>query len=254
MFKKNSKFQTLEPATLPLPNLTQISSFFHHISTCHYSLITQTSFFLKLNFSPNSSMAERPQRRARTKHTAPRRSSPSRPPSKDFKSLHFSNDTSVQRFRDKFMGKPVTPSFSLNILEFSDITICGHSITQFLSHWKEALSIEEPIYENLVRIFYSNMELSSTRRVALSTYVGGFRIEIDEPELCSILGISYRGLDIYTAKKELDFSDFRHVDAVRNICRRRELFDDVCSLSFRSQLLPFPSSNTSYHSPTHGHS
>ena len=137
------------------------------------------------------------------------------------------------------MGKSVTPSFSLNITEFSDITICGHSITQLLSHWKEALSIEEPIYENLVRVFYSNMEISSSRRVEIYTYVGGIRIAFNESELCSILGISYGGLDIYTARKELDFSDFRHVDAVRNICRCQELSDDVCSLSFRSQLLPF---------------
>ncbi|KAH9649687.1 hypothetical protein KPL70_026079 [Citrus sinensis] len=106
-------------------------------------------------------------------------------------------------------------------------------------HWKEALSIEELIYENLVRVFYSNMELSSNHRVELYTYVGGIRIAFNESELCSILGISYRGLDIYTSRKELDFSDFHHVDGVRNICRRRELSDDVCSLSFKSQLLPF---------------
>ena len=81
-------------------------------------------------------MAERPQRRTRTKHTAPRRSSPPRSPPQDFESLHFSDATSSQCFREKFMGKPVTPSFSLNISEFSDITICGHFITQMLSHWK----------------------------------------------------------------------------------------------------------------------
>jgi len=184
-------------------------------------------------------MAERPQRCARTKHTAPRCSTPSRPLYQGFMSLYFSNDTSAQRFRDKFMGKPVTPSFSLNIMEFSDITICGRNITQLLSHWNEALSIEESIYENLVRVFYSNMELSSSRRVELYTSVRGIRIELDEPELCSILGISYGGLDIYTARKELEFSDFCHVDGVRNICRRQDLSDDVCSLSFRSQLLPF---------------
>ena len=132
------------------------------------------------------------------------------------------------------MGKPVTPSFSLNISEFSDITICGHSITHMLSHWNQALSIEEPIYENLVRVFYSNIEFSSTRRVELYTSVVGLRIAFDESELCSILGISYEGLDLYTSRKKLLFSEFRHVDGVRNICRRRDLSDDICSLSFRS--------------------
>ncbi|KAH9668399.1 hypothetical protein KPL70_021401 [Citrus sinensis] len=167
-----------------------------------------------------------------TKHTAPRHSSPPRSPPQDFESLHFSDATSAQRFREKFMGKPVTPSFSLNILEFSDITVCGHSITQMLSHWKQALSIEEPIYENLVRVFYSNIEFSSTRRDELYTSVGGIHIAFNEPDLCSILGIAYGGLDLYTARKELSFSEFRHVDGVRNICRHRDLSDDICSLSF----------------------
>ncbi|KAK9214749.1 hypothetical protein WN944_006748 [Citrus x changshan-huyou] len=79
----------------------------------------------------------------------------------------------------------------------------------------------------------------STRRDELSTYVGGIRIAFNKPDLCSILGIAYGGLDLYTARKELSFSDFRHVDGVRNICRRRDLSDDICSLSFRSQFLPF---------------
>ena len=137
------------------------------------------------------------------------------------------------------MGKLVTPSFSFNIMKFSDITIYGRTIIQLLSHWNGALSIEEPVYENLVRVFYYNMELSSSHRVELYTFVGGIRIELDEPELCSILGISYGGLNIYTARKELEFSDFCHVDGVWNICRRRDLSDDICSLSFRSQLLHF---------------
>ena len=116
------------------------------------------------------------------------------------------------------MGKPVTPSFSLNISEFSDITICGHSITHMLSYWKQALSIVEPVYENLVRVFYSNIEFPSTRCAEIYTYVGGVRIAFNDSILCSILGITYGGLDLYTARKELSFKEFRHVDGVRNIC------------------------------------
>ena len=87
-----------------------------------------------------------------------------------------------------------------------------------LSHWKQALSIEEPIYENLVRVFYLNIEFSSTRHVELYTSVRGIRIAFNESELCSILGISYGGLDLYTARKELSFSEFFYVDGVQNIC------------------------------------
>ena len=79
------------------------------------------------------------------------------------------------------------------------------------------------------------MELSSTRCVELYTYVGGIRIAFNESELCSILGISYGGLDLYT--EELAFSEFCHVDGVSNIFRHRDLSDDICSLSFRSHII-----------------
>ena len=186
-------------------------------------------------------MAARPPslRRARTKQAAPRNSSSSRPPSQDFESLHFPNGQYAQRFHNNFMGKPVTPSFYIDIDEFSDITICGNTIVQLLRQWDKTLSIEERVYENLIRVFYSNMDLSSTRKIKIITFVGGVHIEFYEVDLCSILGIQYGGLDIYTTRKELDFNDFCHVDGVRNICRRRDLFDDLCSLSFRCQLLPF---------------
>lgn len=64
-------------------------------------------------------------------------------------------------------------------------------------------------------------------------------IEFDVFEHCQIIGIHLGGLQIYTAKKKLIFSYFLHVTAVRNICRCRDLSNDVCTFSFRSQLLPF---------------
>ncbi|KAH9781640.1 hypothetical protein KPL71_008548 [Citrus sinensis] len=39
--------------------------------------------------------------------------------------------------------------------------------------------------------------------------------------------------------KALSFSSFAHHLGVRNICRRRDLTNDICNLPFRSQLLPF---------------
>lgn len=39
--------------------------------------------------------------------------------------------------------------------------------------------------------------------------------------------ISTEGLNIYIAKKELDFENIIHVDAIRDICRHRYLFDDI---------------------------
>ena len=76
-----------------------------------------------------------------------------------------------------------------NIDELLDIIICGSTITQMLRYWNEALGIEEHVYKNLVRVFYSNMDLSTTRQVKIITFVGGVHIEFDEVDLCSILGI-----------------------------------------------------------------
>lgn len=181
-----------------------------------------------------------PSRRGRrVKRTGQQPPSTSTTTTQDFDSLHFPFPDMARRFHTSFMGKPVTPSYYTDIDDFADITICGRTIRDILGPWEVALSIEENIYDNLVRVFYSNMELSTTRKDRVVTHVGGVPIEFDDAELSRIIGTTYKGLALYTARKELDFNDFRHVDAVRNICRRRDLSDDLCSLSFRSQLLPF---------------
>ena len=74
------------------------------------------------------------------------------------------------------MGKAVTTSFYLDIDDFFDITICGRTLPQILRQWDEALGIEERVYENSVRVFYSNMEISVNRKDRIVTHVGGVRI------------------------------------------------------------------------------
>ena len=96
----------------------------------------------------------------------------------------------------------------------------------------------EIIYPNLVRVFYSNMEISVTRLDRIITQVGVVYIEFDDEDLNSFLGISNNGHKIYTSKKALSFVDFIHDDRVRNICRHRDLSDDICGLPFLYQLLP----------------
>ena len=83
------------------------------------------------------------------------------------------------------------------------------------------------------------MEISVNRKDRIVTHVEGVRIEFDIFKLDRILGISCEGLNLYTARKELHFSQFTHIKGVANICRCRDLSDEVCSLSFWSQLLPF---------------
>ena len=82
------------------------------------------------------------------------------------------------------------------------------------------------------------MELSAARLDRLVTYIGGVPIGLTMEDLNSILGTDHVGLELYTSRKELQFNLFSHVNAVRNICRCQDLSDDVCSLPFRSQLMP----------------
>ena len=116
-----------------------------------------------------------PQRRVQTKQAAPSNLSSSRPLSQDFNSLHFPNGQIAQRFNTNFMGKTTTSLFYIKIDDFSDITIYGKTIPQTLRQWDEALGIEERVYENLVRVFYFNMELSFTQNDRVMTHVGGVR-------------------------------------------------------------------------------
>lgn len=143
------------------------------------------------------------------------------------------------RFHQHFIGKPIISSFYTDITLFYDIIICKNSIRDIFVQSEEALSIEENVYQNLFWVFYSNMELSTIWQNKIITFVSEVRIEFDKANLSRILRILYEGLDIYTTRKELEFNDFRHVDGVKNICRRRDLSVDLCTLSFRSQLLLF---------------
>ena len=88
-----------------------------------------------------------------------------------------------------------------------------------LRQWDEALGIEERVYENLVRVFYSNIKISVNRKDGVITHVGGVRIEFDIFELDCILGISCEWLNLYTTIKDPHFSQFTHIEGIRNICR-----------------------------------
>ena len=91
---------------------------------------------------------------------------------------------------------------------------------------------------NLISVFYSNMKISATRLDMIVTQVGDAPIEFNDEDLNSVLGIPNVGHEIYTSRKALSFVDFVHNDGVRNICRRRDLTNDICALLFQSQLLP----------------
>lgn len=138
------------------------------------------------------------------------------------------------------MSRQVTTFYYVELDAFDDLIISAGSIRSLLeaAGWANALTIEENVYPNLVRVFYSNMEISASRQNRLIINVGGVPIEFDIADLNRILGTLNKGFVIYTSSKDLHFNHFRHADGVRNICRRKDLTDDICSLFFRSHLLP----------------
>lgn len=182
-------------------------------------------------------MAEPSRRNPRRKSVPPRNPIPPREVS-EFSRIHFPTPALAKRFEDRFDGRKVLDPFFVDIDDFRNLVVCGRSIRDMLQPWEAAIDLDDRVYPNLVRVFYSNMEISDTRPNRIVTQVGRVPIEFDDADLADFLGISCEGLDIYTSRKTLSFDTFSHTHGVRNICRRRDLSDEICMLPFRSQLLP----------------
>ncbi|KAH9670869.1 Integrase catalytic domain-containing protein [Citrus sinensis] len=147
------------------------------------------------------------------------------------------------RSRRRKSVPPRNPIPPREVSEFSRIhfptpVLAKRSIRDMLQPWESGIDFDDRVYPNLVRVFYSNMEISDTRPNRIVTQVGRVPIEFDDADLADFLGISCEGIDIYTSRKALSFDTFSHTHGVRNICRRRDLSDKICLLPFRSQLLP----------------
>ena len=93
------------------------------------------------------------------------------------------------------------------------------------------------MYPDLVKVFYSNMEVSKKNKTPVITNVGGILIDFDVSLLNSILGSSDLGLEIYSPRKSPELDSYVHVDAVSNICRCNDLSVEDCTIHFRTQCL-----------------
>ncbi|KAH9697387.1 hypothetical protein KPL71_023585 [Citrus sinensis] len=103
--------------------------------------------------------------------------------------------------------------------------------------WFNALVVEENVYPDLVKIFYSNMDCSAEKENRVITTVGGVLIEFDDSDLNTILGSSVDGLEIFSPRKPPDIDDYVYIDAVKNICRRVDLSNEDCTIHFRNLCL-----------------
>lgn len=120
------------------------------------------------------------------------------------------------------------------------LSICGKTLKTLLFDmgWKILLVIKEPIFCNLVRVFYSNMQTSSEEVDRVTTNVAGIPIEFDLQKLNAILKTSNDGFRVYSFRHRIEETWFSVVDAVRNVCRRSDLSEKFCHGSLKSQALP----------------
>ncbi|GAY54995.1 hypothetical protein CUMW_161010, partial [Citrus unshiu] len=146
----------------------------------------------------------------------------------DFESRHFLDKRLATHFRQRFMTHKVLDTFYIVPDCLRSLSISNGNLLQLLEEvsWINALTINENVYPDLVKVFYSNMDTSAEKENRVITNVRGVLIEFDDTELNSILGTSEDGLEIYSARKVPTIDNFVHVDAVRNICRLIDLSDE----------------------------
>ena len=99
--------------------------------------------------------------------------------------------------------------------------------------WINALNV----YPDLVKVFYSNMDISEEKKNRVITNAGGVLIDFDVSELNSILRTFYYGLEIFLPRKSPKIDSYVHLDAVRNICWCNDLSDENCTIHFCTQCL-----------------
>lgn len=69
-----------------------------------------------------------------------------------------------------------------------------------------AKSVDEHMYPNLVRVFYSNINLSTSRENKKITNVYRIPIEFDVSNLNTTLGTRDNGLVLFISRKELKYT------------------------------------------------
>ncbi|KAH9791901.1 hypothetical protein KPL71_003915 [Citrus sinensis] len=119
-----------------------------------------------------------------------------------------------------------------------NLEICNKSLKDLLiaMGWKNMLVVNDPYYENLVKVFYSNMDTELSNRIV--TNVGRVHIEFDVALLNSILGTPSEGLEMHSARAKIKQPWFSLENVVRKICRRRDLSTAFCNSPLKSQALP----------------
>lgn len=87
------------------------------------------------------------------------------------------------------MTRSVIDSYYVNMDKLDNLSFCYKTFRTLLVNmgWKNALVLREQIYLNFVRVFYSNMIISSNTASRIVTNVVGIPTEFDVKDLNMIL-------------------------------------------------------------------
>lgn len=90
--------------------------------------------------------------------------------------------------------------------KLDNLSICYKTLRTLLVNmgWENALVLREPVYLNLVRVFYSNMIISSNTASRIVTNIAGILIEFDVKDLNMILRTKDEGFHVYTSRSRID--------------------------------------------------
>ena len=110
----------------------------------------------------------------------------------EFMLIHFPRLQLLKRFLDNFKPRSVITPYFVNLSNMENLEICDKSLKDFLiaMGWKNVLVVNEHYYENLVKVFYSNMDTEVSDRIV--TNVGGVHIAFDVALLILSLELQMR--------------------------------------------------------------
>ena len=118
----------------------------------------------------------------------------------NFEARHFQNHKHLaKRFHQQFMTREVLQTFFVLPDWLNNLSISNRTLLQLLEDvgWLNAIVFEENVYPDLVKVFYSNMDVSAENKTRVITNVRGVMIDFDVSMLNSIIRSSNFGLEIY---------------------------------------------------------
>lgn len=158
----------------------------------------------------------------------------------EFFTTHFGSQRLRKHYYEQFMTRSNITSYFVNLDFLDHLAICDKTLRDLLEDmgWTNLVTLREPVYPSLVKVFYFNMLISNTAPNKIFTSVGGVEIAFVVEELNKILMIPNEGFQVFSPRKKIQKPWFNVVDDVRNICRRSDLSEFFCNASFKAQALP----------------